>query len=87
MTDLQLRVQEYIAGRAHLPRDVIAPETSLITSGLIDSFLVVDIVRFLEDISGVHIPDDYITPDHLDSLALMQKLVDRLGGPSRTARP
>jgi len=78
MTDLQLRVQEYIAVRARLPRDQIEPETLLITSGLIDSFLVVDIVRLLEDISGVRVPDDYVTPDHLDSLALMQNLIDRL---------
>jgi acyl carrier protein len=85
MTNLQLRVQEYIASRARLSRDQISPETLLITSGLIDSFLVVDIVRFLEDISGVRIPDDDITPDHLDSLTLMQNLVDRLVGSSRPA--
>ena len=78
MTDLQRRVQEYIAAKANLSREQIAPETSLITSGFIDSFLVVDIVFFLEEISGVRIPDDYVTPDHLDSLALMQNLVDRL---------
>jgi len=86
MTDLQLRVREYIAARAHVSADHIEPETLLITSGLIDSFLVVEIVRFLEDISGVRIPDDFITPDHLDSLTLIQNLVDSLVGSSGSRR-
>jgi acyl carrier protein len=80
MTELQLRVRDYIATRARLSREQIGPRTLLITSGLIDSFLVVDIVAFLETAAGVHIPDDYVTPDHLDSLSLMQELLDRLLG-------
>jgi acyl carrier protein len=75
MTDSQVRIEEYIAAKANVSRELITPET-LITSGLVDSFLVVDIVSFLEQLSGIRIQDDYVTPDHLDSLSLMQNLVD-----------
>jgi acyl carrier protein len=55
------------------PDRVIQPEEPLISSGLIDSFSLMDLALFVEDTFGVRIEDTELNADTFDSL---QALVD-----------
>ena len=50
------------------PGRVIQPDEALLTSGLIDSFHLVDLALFVEDNFGVHIDDSELNASTFDSL-------------------
>ena len=52
--------------------------TPLITSGIVDSFSMVSLKRFLEKTYGVRIPDERATPEAFDSAARIAALVESL---------
>jgi len=53
-------------------------ETSpLITGGIVDSFSMVSLKRFLEKKYAIQIPDDQATPDAFDSVQRIAALVRR----------
>jgi acyl carrier protein len=51
---------------------------SLIDRGLIDSVGLYELMSFLEQETGVRIPDDEVLPQNFDSVATMEALVRRL---------
>ena len=55
------------------PERAIQPDEALISSGLIDSFSLMDLALFVEDTYGVRIEDTELNADTFDSL---QALVD-----------
>jgi acyl carrier protein len=57
------------------PKRTIVPEEKLISSGLIDSFHLVDLSLFIEDTFGVHIDDTELNADTFDSLAELEALI------------
>ena len=50
------------------PQRVIAPDEALISSGLIDSFNLVDLALYIEDTFRVHIDDTELTSEKFDTL-------------------
>jgi acyl carrier protein len=50
------------------PDRAIAPDEPLISSGLIDSFSLVDLALFIEDTFGVRIDDAELTADVFDTI-------------------
>ena len=59
---------------------VISSTESLISSGLIDSFSLVDLALIVEDNFGVIIDDAELTSDNFDSLdQLAQIIIERKG--------
>jgi acyl carrier protein len=50
------------------PSRKLQPEEALLTSGLIDSFHLVDLALFVEDNFGVHIDDSELNASTFDSL-------------------
>ncbi|MGD0877339.1 MAG: acyl carrier protein [Anaerolineales bacterium] len=50
------------------PNRVIQPGEALLSSGLIDSFHLVDLALFVEDNFGVHIDDSELNASTFDSL-------------------
>ena len=58
------------------PKRVIKPDEKLITSGLIDSFHLVDLGMFVEDKFGVRIDDSELNADTFDTLDQLVKLID-----------
>jgi acyl carrier protein len=50
------------------PKRVIQPGEALLSSGLIDSFHLVDLALFVEDNFGVHIDDSELNASTFDSL-------------------
>jgi acyl carrier protein len=50
------------------PNRIIQPDDALLTSGLIDSFHLIDLALFVEDNFGVHIDDSELSAFSFDSL-------------------
>ena len=58
------------------PNRVIAGEDSLISSGLIDSFSLMDLALFVEDTFGVRIEDTELNADTFDTLTQLAALIE-----------
>jgi len=58
------------------PDRVIAPDEALISSGLIDSFSLMDVALFVEDTFGVRIEDTELNADVFDNLTQLASLIE-----------
>lgn len=58
------------------PNRVIAPDEPLISSGLIDSFSLMDVALFVEDNFGVRIEDTELNADTFDNLTQLAALIE-----------
>ena len=52
-------------------------DTPLISGGIVDSFSMVSLKRFLEKKSGIQIPDAEATPQAFDTVRSIASLVER----------
>lgn len=69
-------LSEYITNQIlKQPGRELAPDESLISSGLIDSFSLVDLSIFIEDTFNVRIEDTELNADTFDSLAELTELI------------
>jgi acyl carrier protein len=67
---------EYIAKEIlKQPKRVIKPDEAIISSGLIDSFHLVDLGLFVEDKFGVKIDDTELNAETFDTLAQLANLI------------
>jgi acyl carrier protein len=57
------------------PKRSITPTEKLISSGMIDSFHLVDLSLFIEDTFGVHIDDTELNADSFDTLSELETLI------------
>ncbi len=74
--DLIPQLAEKIAAQIlKQPTRVIAPDEALISSGLIDSFSLVDLALLVEDNFGVRIDDFELTAATFDSIAQLADLI------------
>ena len=55
----------------------ITETTPLISSGIVDSFSMVSLLRFLEKKYAIHIPDGEATPEAFDTVERIVALVRR----------
>ena len=58
------------------PDRSIAPDESLISSGLIDSFSLMDVALFVEDTFGVRIEDTELNAESFDNLTQLAALIE-----------
>ena len=56
----------------------ITGKTPLISSGIVDSFSMVSLLRFLEKKYSIHIPDEAATPEAFDTVERIAALVRRV---------
>jgi acyl carrier protein len=67
--DIAASLKKYIATEiAKQPNRVIDADEALLTSGLVDSFHLVDLALFIEDQFGVHIDDVELNAQSFDTL-------------------
>ena len=59
------------------PRRKLSPTEALISSGLVDSFHLVDLALYIEDTFGVHLDDTELTADTFDTLEQLAALVEQ----------
>ena len=77
MDDLKDVILEYVKDEYASEDDVITYETPLISGGLVDSFSMVSLKRFLEMKYKISIPDDDASPEAFDSVNKIAELVQR----------
>lgn len=58
------------------PSRAIAADESLISSGLIDSFSLMDLALYVEDTFGVRIEDTELNADTFDNLTQLAALIE-----------
>jgi acyl carrier protein len=67
--EMKAKLADYLAKDIlKQPKRTIQPDEALLTSGLIDSFHLVDLALFVEDNFGVHIDDSELNASTFDSL-------------------
>ena len=70
-------LEQYIVTKVlKQPNRRISPDESLISSGLIDSFSLMDLALFVEDTYGVRIEDTELNADKFDSLNQLATLIE-----------
>jgi acyl carrier protein len=57
--------------------------TRLVSSGLIDSMALVDLLLKLEDITRLRIPPGKVQPKDMDTIAMMFATAQRVGKPKK----
>jgi acyl carrier protein len=77
MEDLKDTILEYVIEEYAGEDDKITYDTPLISSGLVDSFSMVSLKRFLEVKYKISIPDADATPEAFDSVNKIADLVTR----------
>jgi acyl carrier protein len=79
MDEINTAVRDYII-REYLPEGddrEVNERTPLISSGLVDSFSMVSLLRFLEKKYSIHIPDEAATPEAFNTVERIAALVRR----------
>ena len=74
--DLLRFVRDELVGGAE--GAAVDENTSLIDEGYIDSMALMRLITFVEDRTGVRIPDDEVLPDNFQSVTSIEALVDRM---------
>ena len=76
MTDTISIIASFITSKIlKQPNRLIQPDDKLISTGLIDSFSLVDLGIFVEDTFGVRIEDTELNANTIDSLAQLAALI------------
>jgi len=83
MTAEAQQMIRHISGLVRKPGLAIDENTALVSSGLIDSMALVDILLKLEEISHMRIPPGKVQPKDLDTVSLMFATAQRVGKPRR----
>ncbi len=77
MSETVVALEQYIAAQIlKQPNRRIAASEALISSGLIDSFSLMDLALFVEDNFGVRIEDTELNADTFDNLAQLESLIE-----------
>lgn len=74
---------EHIAGLIRKPASTLDENTPLVSSGLIDSMALVDLLVKLEDLTHMRIPAGKVQPKDLDTVAKMFATAQRVGKPRK----
>ena len=77
MSDIQTIVGDYVSTSIlKQPKRKIIADEPLISSGLIDSFNLVDLALFVEDTFAVHIDDTELNAQTFDTLDQLAALIE-----------
>ena len=74
---------EHITRLIRKPNVRIDENTALVSSGLIDSMALVDLLLKLEDLTHMRIPAGKVQPKDLDTVAMMFATALRVGKPRK----
>ena len=72
------KLSDYITGSVlKQPNRTLSESTTLISSGLVDSFSLVDLAMFVEEEFGVKIDDTELNAETFDTLGQLAALVEQ----------
>jgi acyl carrier protein len=83
VTEETQQMIEHLAGMIRKPNLPIDENTRLVSSGLIDSMALVDVLVKLEDLTHLRIPAGKVQPKDMDTVALMFATAQRVGKPRK----
>ena len=83
MTSEAQQMIEHIVRLIRKPGVTIDENTPLVSSGLIDSMALVDLLLKLEDITRLRIPAGKVQPKDMNTVALMFATAQRVGKPRK----
>lgn len=83
MTPESQQMIEHVVQLIRKPKIQIDEHTALVSSGLIDSMALVDLLLKLEDITQMRIPPGKVQPKDMDTVALMFATAQRVGKPRK----
>lgn len=83
MTAEAQQMIEHILNLIRKPCLTLDENTPLVSSGLIDSMALVDLLLKLEDLTHMRIPAGKVQPKDMDSVAKMFVTAQRVGKPRR----
>jgi acyl carrier protein len=83
MTPEEQQMIEYITKRIRKPNAVVDENTPLVSSGLIDSLALADVLMKLEDLTHLRIPPGKVQPKDLDRVSVMFETAKRVGKPRK----
>jgi acyl carrier protein len=80
MDELKTVIRDYVVKEYLEEGDdrTVEEETPLISGGIVDSFSMVSLKRFLEKRYQIRIPDEQATPDGFDTVTRIAELVERI---------
>jgi acyl carrier protein len=79
MTPEAQQMADHVVQIIRKPGVVIDESTPLVSSGLIDSMALVDLLLKLEDLTHMRIPPGKVQPKDMDTIALMFATALRVG--------
>jgi acyl carrier protein len=74
---------EFILKRIRKPNLTIDENTPLVSSGLVDSMALGDLLLELEDVTHMRIPPGKVRPKDLDTVTMMFATAARVGKPQK----
>jgi acyl carrier protein len=83
MTSEAQKIIDHLVQLIRKPGVSIDENTPLVSSGLIDSMSLVDVLIKLEDLTGRRIPAGKVQPKDMDTVAKMFATAERVGKPRR----
>lgn len=83
MTPEAEQMKRHIAELVRKLKLPLDENTRLVSSGLIDSMALVDLLLKLEDITHMRIPPGKVQPKDMDTIALMFATAQRVGKPRK----
>ncbi|HWY57707.1 MAG TPA: acyl carrier protein [Terriglobales bacterium] len=83
MTPEAQQMIEHIVRLIRKPNVKVDETTPLVSSGLIDSMALVDLLQKLEDLTHMRIPPGKVQPKDLDTVAMMFATAQRVGKPRK----
>lgn len=75
-TELVNFIQQQLVGDASAAP--VTPTTELLEGGIVDSMGLMRIVHFIEERTGVRVPDHEVAPDNFETIDAISALVERL---------
>jgi acyl carrier protein len=83
MTEQAQQMIDHIRQLIRKPNVSLDDNTPLVSSGMIDSMALVDLLLKLEDITQLRIPAGKVQPKDLDTVAKMFATAERVGKPRK----
>ena len=77
------RMIDFILKRIRKPSLTIDENTPLVSSGLVDSMALGDLLLELEDVTHTRIPPGKVRPKDLDTVSMMFATAARVGKPQK----
>ena len=84
MNEQAQQIRDYILQTViRRPGVTLEEDTALVSSGLIDSLALVDILLKLEEVTHMRIPAGKVQPKDMDTIQLMFATAQRVGKPRK----